>query len=149
MISILASGVFDGGQRHPAQSRLIGFKKRRATAEQGKTGENQEESRHASDHGPCRPQREGGRASASSSRFCVATDLWLVLAGIVPRLSGPVQQINPFARNNLKGKSPLGVLAGLVPAIHAERLHQTFEVGGFRAAWMPGTSPGTTPESCE
>jgi hypothetical protein len=36
------------------------------------------------------------------------------------------------------------VVAGLVPAIHAEPLQETFEVGGFRTAWMPGTSPGTT-----
>src|SRR5580698_11587748 len=95
------------------------------------------------------PAAKGRRPGFRQQLSLLCSHLWLVLAGIVPRLSGPVQQINPFARNNLKGKSPLGVLAGLVPAIHAERLHQTFEVGGFRAAWMPGTSPGTTPESCE
>jgi len=39
-------------------------------------------------------------------------------------------------------------LAGLVPAIHAAPLQETFEVGGFRTAWMPGTSPGKTRESC-
>ena len=47
---------------------------------------------------------------------------------------------------------------GLVPAIprrmrsirpHAAPLQETFEVGGFRSAWMPGTSPGKTREGCE
>jgi hypothetical protein len=47
---------------------------------------------------------------------------------------------------------------GLVPAIprrmrsirpHATPLQETFEVGGFRSAWMPGTSPGKTREGCE
>ena len=47
---------------------------------------------------------------------------------------------------------------GLVPAIprrmrsirpHAGPSQETFEGGGFRSAWMPGTSPGTTREGCE
>jgi hypothetical protein len=28
-------------------------------------------------------------------------------------------------------------------------LQETFEVGGFRSAWMPGTSPGKTREGGE
>jgi hypothetical protein len=65
----------------------------------------------------------------------------------------PIALKSPVRRENLSGIEPLGVLAGLVPAIprrmrsirpHAERMQETFEVGGFRTAWMPGTSPGTT-----
>jgi hypothetical protein len=56
----------------------------------------------------------------------------------------PVALKSPVTRENLRGIEPLGVLAGLVPAIHAAPLQETFEVGGFRTAWMPGTSPGTT-----
>jgi hypothetical protein len=41
------------------------------------------------------------------------------------------------------------VMAGLVPAIHAAPLQETFEVGGLRSAWMPGTSPGTTRQGCK
>src|ERR1700722_13138046 len=46
---------------------------------------------------------------------------------------------------------------GLVPAIprrmrsirpHAAPWQETFEVGGFRTAWMRGTSPGTTRGGC-
>jgi hypothetical protein len=40
-------------------------------------------------------------------------------------------------------------MAGLVPAIHAGPSQETFEGGGFRSAWMPGTSPGTTREGSE
>src|ERR1700722_19057290 len=56
----------------------------------------------------------------------------------------PVALKSPVTRENLSGIEPFGVLAGLVPAIHAAPLQETFEVGGFRTAWMPGTSPGTT-----
>jgi hypothetical protein len=56
----------------------------------------------------------------------------------------PVELKSPVTRENLSGIEPLGVLAGLVPAIHAEPLQETFKVGVFRTAWMPGTSPGTT-----
>ena len=56
----------------------------------------------------------------------------------------PVEQKSFVARENLSGIEPFGVLAGLVPAIHAAPLQETFEVGGFRTAWMPRTSPGTT-----
>jgi hypothetical protein len=70
----------------------------------------------------------------------------------------PVQQKSPVTRENLGETAPLGGLAGLVPAIprrmrsirpHAAPLQETFEVGGFRSAWMPGTSPGKTREGCE
>ena len=69
----------------------------------------------------------------------------------------PVQQKSPVTRENLGETAPLGGLAGLVPAIprrmrsirpHAAPLQETFEVGGFRTAWMPGTSPGTTRGGC-
>jgi hypothetical protein len=39
---------------------------------------------------------------------------------------------------------PAVVMAGLVPAIHAAPLPETFEVGVLRTAWMPGTRPGMT-----
>src|SRR5580700_9292653 len=69
----------------------------------------------------------------------------------------PIALKSPVRRENLSGIEPLGVLAGLVPAIprrmrsirpHAEPLQETFEVGGSRTAWMPGTSPGTTRGGC-
>jgi hypothetical protein len=69
----------------------------------------------------------------------------------------PVQQKSPVTRENLGETAPLGGLAGLVPAIprrmrsirpHAAPLQETFEVGGFRSAWMPGTSPGRTRQGC-
>jgi hypothetical protein len=47
------------------------------------------------------------------------------------------------------GALSFDVMAGLVPAIHAPPLQETFEVGGFRSAWMPGTSPGTTHQGCK
>jgi hypothetical protein len=40
-------------------------------------------------------------------------------------------------------------MAGLVPAHPRRAVAKTFEVGGFRSAWMPGTSPGTTREGSE
>jgi hypothetical protein len=58
-------------------------------------------------------------------------------------------RVGHSARANLEGVEPLGVLAGLVPAIHAAPLQEAFEVGGFHTAWMPGTSPGTTREGYE
>jgi hypothetical protein len=61
----------------------------------------------------------------------------------------PVRQKSPVKRENRKGAQPPGVLAGLVPAIHAAPLQETFEVDGLRSAWMPGTSPGRTREGCE
>jgi hypothetical protein len=70
----------------------------------------------------------------------------------------PVELKSPVTRENLSGIEPLGVLAGLVPAIprrmrsirpHAASLQETFEVGGLRTAWMPGTSPGTARKGCE
>jgi hypothetical protein len=59
----------------------------------------------------------------------------------------PVELKSPVTRENLSETEPLGVLAGLVPAIprrmrstrpHAAPLQETFEVGAFRTAWMPG-----------
>jgi hypothetical protein len=39
---------------------------------------------------------------------------------------------------------PLRVMAGLVPAIHAAPLQETFEVRTAGWAWMPGARPGMT-----
>jgi len=35
-------------------------------------------------------------------------------------------------------------MAGLVPAIHAAALRQSFGIGARGWAWMPGTRPGMT-----
>ena len=45
--------------------------------------------------------------------------------------------------------SPLDVMAGLVPAIHAAPLQTTLEVHGGLWAWMPGTRPGMTFWGCK
>ena len=39
---------------------------------------------------------------------------------------------------------PTRVMAGLVPAIHAAPLLETFEVRRIGSAWMPGTRPSMT-----
>ena len=48
---------------------------------------------------------------------------------------------SPVTRENLSETGPIGVLAGLVPAIHAAPLQSTHEVRGGPWAWMPGTRP--------
>ena len=53
----------------------------------------------------------------------------------------PVQQESLFLRDNIKELELPGVLAGLVPAIHAAPLQTNFYAGGGFGAWMPGTRP--------
>jgi hypothetical protein len=39
-------------------------------------------------------------------------------------------------------------MAGLVPAIHAAPLSESFNQRSGGSAWMPGTRPGMTPAGC-
>jgi hypothetical protein len=57
----------------------------------------------------------------------------------------------PGKHNRLQDRAslqPPRVMAGLVPAIHAAPLQETFKIGVVGSAWMPGTRPGMTVLGC-
>src|SRR3984957_7794746 len=96
---------------------------------------------------PILSKRRDDRPSAgpTSSAICGAPLVGPLLKSPPPIRTLPMQPI--LLNRTAVGLSRLsqGECRSIRP--HAAPLQETFEVGGFRTAWMPGTSPGRTREA--